>query len=72
MRKLFGACVLGAAALVNTGCIVPLYHADPAVRTRELIFSSENLRHIPDTWERIWFLDMPDHATPFRTHGGII
>jgi hypothetical protein len=72
MRKLFSAAVLSASMLANVGCIVPIYHADPVVRTRELVFTSENLRHMPDTWQRIWFLDMPDHTTPFRTHGGII
>ena len=23
-------------------------------------------------WERIWMLDMPDHMSPHRTHGGVI
>jgi len=23
-------------------------------------------------WERFWFLDAPDHMTPYRTHGGVI
>ena len=72
MRNLLSAGVLAAAMLVNTGCIVPIYSADPVVRTRELVFTSESLRHIPETWQKIWFLDMPDHTTPFRTHGGII
>jgi hypothetical protein len=72
MRKLLAFGLLSLSMLANVGCVIPLYHADPTVRTRELVFTSENLRHIPDTWERIWFLDMPDHSTPFRTHGGII
>jgi hypothetical protein len=25
-----------------------------------------------DEWERFWFLDQPDHSTPYRTHGGIM
>ena len=25
-----------------------------------------------DDWERLWFLDMPVHATPTRTHGGLM
>jgi hypothetical protein len=37
-----------------------------------LIFTSENLRALLDLWERFWFLDMPDHLTPTRVHGGII
>ena len=43
-----------------------------SIRARELIFTSEGLRHIPEIWERIWGLDMPDVATPYRTHGGVI
>ena len=31
-----------------------------------------NLRTFLDEWERIWFLDMPSHMKPLRTHGGII
>jgi hypothetical protein len=31
-----------------------------AVRPRQLIATSENLRHTPNTWERSWFLDMPE------------
>ena len=27
---------------------------------------------IVDQWERIWFLDQPDHQTPQRVHGGVI
>ena len=72
MRNLLSAGVLAASMLVNIGCIVPIYSADPVVRTRELVFTSEGLRHMNDTWQKIWFLDMPDHTTPFRTHGGII
>jgi hypothetical protein len=37
-----------------------------------LIFTAENLRLLLDEWERFWLLDQPDHATPFRVHGGII
>jgi len=40
--------------------------------SNELIFTSESLRRLLEEWERIWFLDQPDHATPMRTHGGII
>ena len=41
-------------------------------RTEQLIFTSENLRMMVEEWERFWFVDQPDHMTPFRTHGGII
>jgi hypothetical protein len=61
-----------AAAITQIGCIVPIYSSSPDVRARELIYTSENYRHIPEIWERIWFLDMPDLMTPYRTHGGVI
>jgi hypothetical protein len=38
----------------------------------ELIYTSEDLRNLREEWHRFWFLDMPDHQTPYRTHGGII
>ncbi len=72
MRKLLFA-VLAAVCIGSTaGCIIPGYSADPQRRTAELIYTSENLRMILDEWERIWFLDQPDHTTPYRTHGGLI
>jgi hypothetical protein len=37
-----------------------------------LIYQSESLRHIPEIWERFWGLDLPDLATPYRVHGGVI
>lgn len=73
MRRLMFAALLGLVLVsANVGCFLPIYSADPARRTRQLIFSSEDLRAFLDEWERIWFLDMPDHETPFRTHGGVI
>ena len=41
------------------------------MRTKELMNQSENLRLMQEEWERIWFIDMPSHLTPFRTDGGI-
>ena len=64
--------MLGLSLSSAVGCIIPIYSADPVRRTRQLIFTSEDLRSILDTWERIWFLDQPSHLKPFRTHGGII
>jgi hypothetical protein len=55
-----------------TGCLIPMYSADPARRAQQLIFTSEDLRSFLDEWERIWFLDQPSHLKPIRTHGGII
>ena len=72
MRRFLYAVVLSTLLCSNVGCFIPIYSADPAVRTRQLIFTSEDYRNIILEWERIWFLDMPDHQTPFRTHGGVI
>jgi len=72
MRRLLLGIVLGLALATNVGCFLPIYSADPATRTRELIFTSEDFRNILLEWERIWFLDMPDHMTPRRVHGGIM
>lgn len=72
MRKMILAAALGFSLIASTGCVLPIYDADPVRRTQQLIFTSENLRLILDEWERIWMLDQPSHLTPFRTHGGII
>jgi hypothetical protein len=71
MRKLlFGLAIL--AATTQVGCFVPIYSSSPDVRARELIYDSENLRQIPEVWERVWGLDMPSLMTPYRTFGGVI
>ena len=72
MRRLILAVVAAGALATNTGCLIPIYSADPARRAQQLIFTSEDLRQFLDEWERIWFLDQPSHMTPIRTHGGII
>jgi hypothetical protein len=72
MRRLLMAILLCSALMANAGCLLPIYSGDPAVRTKELIFTSEDMRAILDQWERIWFLDMPDHMTPRRVHGGVM
>ncbi len=72
MRRLFMVLACTALVVTSVGCILPAYSADPARRSQQLIFTSENLRLINDEWERIWFLDQPDHCTPYRTHGGLI
>ena len=68
MRKLLLAASLGFLLVPATGCVVPAYSGDPPRRTQELLYTSENLRNAQDEWERIWFLDMPSHCTPFA-HG---
>jgi hypothetical protein len=72
MRRLILAAACGLALSVNVGCFIPIYSGDPAVRTRELLLTSEDLRMILDEWERIWFLNQPSHLTPYLTHGGMI
>jgi hypothetical protein len=72
MRSFMLTATLAALLSTSSGCITPIYSGDPALRTQELIFTSENLRVIVEEWQRIWFLDQPTHLTPFRTHGGII
>lgn len=72
MKRLVISLLFTGLALVSVGCVIPAYSADPARRVQQLIFTSENLRLILDEWERIWFLDQPDHCTPYRTHGGLI
>ena len=72
MRNFLLASLLIVATAFESGCITPIYSALPDVRARQLIFVSEGFRHIPEIWERIWGLEMPDLATPYRTHGGVI
>ncbi len=72
MRKLLLAAVLGMMLSSSVGCIIPAYSGDPQRRVPELIYTSENLRQVLDTWERIWFLDQPSHMAPYRMHGGLI
>ena len=72
MRKLLSCTILATLLASQSGCIVPIWSASPDERVRQLIFTSEGYRHIPEIWERIWGLDMPDVATPYRTHGGVI
>ncbi|MFK7766990.1 MAG: hypothetical protein AB8B55_07190 [Mariniblastus sp.] len=72
LRRLLTGMMLAVALSTSTGCFLPIYDADPAVRARQLIYTSEDLRALRDEWTRFWFLDQPDHMTPLRTHGGIL
>jgi len=72
MRKWLLSVVAVCLLSSSTGCLLPIYSADPARRAQQLIYTSENLRAMLDEWERIWFLDMPSHLTPRNVHGGII
>ena len=64
--------LLLAAAISQVGCVVPIYSSSPDLRAKQLINVSEGYRQAVETWERIWFLDLPDFMTPYRTHGGVI
>ena len=72
MRKCLLLLTFAALLSVQSGCIVPIWSATPDERVRQLIYQSENYRHIPEIWDRIWGFDMPDLETPYRTHGGVI
>ena len=72
MRRLIWTAILGLSLGASSGCILPAYSADPARRTTELLYTSEDLRQLLDEWESFWFLDQPSHMTPYRTHGGIL
>lgn len=72
MRRFIIAAFCLSALCANVGCLLPAYSGDPAIRTRQLIYTSENLKHIQEEWERFWFLDQPSHLSPRRVHGGVI
>ena len=72
MRRLMFAVLLGVALSSSVGCFMPIYSGDPSRRTEQLIFQSENFRALIQEWERFWFVDQPDHMTPYRIHGGVI
>ena len=72
MRKMLLVMATVCTLAGTSGCLLPGYSADPARRSQQLIFTSENLRSMLDEWERIWFLDQPSHLTPISVHGGII
>lgn len=72
MRKLVLTGLMLAISAVQIGCFVPIWSSSRDVRAKQLINASESMRHINEIWERIWFLDAPDLATPYRVHGGVI
>ncbi len=72
LRKRFVAGLLLTMMCLNVGCALPIWSPSPDARAKQLIYASESLRHIPEIWERIWGLELPDLATPYRVHGGVI
>lgn len=72
MRRWMRALVLACGVSTFTGCIIPIYSALPQRRAEQLIYTSENLRMLVQEWERFWFMDQPDHMSPYRVHGGVI
>ncbi len=72
MKRIIIAALLAVAISNSTGCFLPIYSADPAERTEELIITAENQRAMREEWRRFWFLDQPDHSRPLRVHGGIL
>jgi hypothetical protein len=72
LHKFFLAVLLGLFILTSTGCVHAIFSGDPVRRNNQLLYKSQDMRHIKDEWERFWMLDQPAHTTPFRTHGGIM
>ncbi len=72
MRSLVSMGLFLTVVAMSIGCVLPIYSSSPDERAKELIFTSEDLRQSGEIWQRMWFLDMPDTATPYRTHGGVI
>lgn len=72
MRKWLLTLLVACSLASSTGCLIPMYSADPARRAQQLLYTSEDLRTFLDEWERIWFLDQPSHMKPYRTSGLIL
>lgn len=72
MRRFLATLLLGLSLGSSVGCFIPIYSPEPNRRAQQMIYTSEDLRALYDNWERIWFLDQPDHMTPQRVHGGVI
>jgi hypothetical protein len=72
MRKWLMTALVASSLAANTGCLIPMYSADPARRAQQLIYTSEDLRAFLDEWERIWFLDAPSNLRPYRTSGLVL
>ena len=67
MRRLLVAALLAISLSSSVGCFFAAYDADPAVRARQLIYTSEELRQLREEWHRFWLLDQPNHMYPYNT-----
>ena len=52
--------------------VIPVFSKSNDFRARDLIFDSENLKDVPEIWEKSWKMKLPDVAKPYRTHDGVI
>ena len=72
MRRFMQLTILSLCLSSFVGCFLPIYSPRPERRVQQLLFTSEDMRHVVEEWERFWFLDQPSHMSPVRVHGGII
>ena len=72
MRKYLIIGLMLVSCAMQVGCFVPIWSPNRNTRAKQLINQSESMRHVDEIWERIWGLDTPDFATPYRVHGGVI
>jgi len=52
MRKFILCTLLAATALINSGCIVPIFSSERDRRARQLIYTSENFRQMSRIWRK--------------------
>jgi hypothetical protein len=71
MHKFLLGSLVAVLTMSSVGCILPIYSPERTRRMQQLLHTSENLRAIPDEWERAWLLDQPTHMTRYRVHGGL-
>ena len=72
MRRWILTALLLLALSYSGGCVIPAFSPERSERARQLIFVSEDFRAFNKTWERVWFLDQPDHMSPELVHGGVL
>ena len=70
MRRVLLLALL-ATGLLNAGCMLNAYPANPQERIKVLMNQSENLRQIDYEMQCFWMVDQPSHLTPERVNGGV-